>query len=269
MGLNGGYNLVVPPFLEKLGRNQTLLELSIEQNRLKDMGAYEIAEMLRFNSTLMLLKCDRNAIGVNGWKSMKLAFEMNHSLMHLPYPWTDLQNLSSSLTRRQEELLRQLLLDIQRHTRTNTPSCPTREYVFVEDKELNVPPQGVSPLPPLPEHLMYLQKEAQIQFKEKKPYWMVNDPDELPELGTPGRTDEDVEYHDALDDGTPPPIPAWDSGWDSSGSSSCSSSEPSPPSSPMIPHHKPMPSPLRSSGLAVPTRPMPSPTAPGSPSPST
>merc|ERR1712137_768083 len=97
----------------------------------------------------------------------------------------------------------------------------------------NVPPQGVDALPTLPEHLAYLQKEAQIQFKEKKPYWMVNDPDELPEIGTSTR-DEDIEFHDALDD-TPPPIPAWDSEWDSSGSSSSCSSIDSPPCSPMIP----------------------------------
>lgn len=185
LSLNFGFDLVIPFFLEKLQKNQSLLELSIENNHLKDKGAYHVSEMLRLNSHLMLLKLDYNSIYLNGWKSILLAFEMNKTLIEFPYPWNDLQQYcsSSSSSTNSQNHLKNILDRIQHQVNTNFhPSSQDteninslRKYSLFNQTKIQIPPKTVENLPSIPQHLEFLQKEAQSQFEEQQVYWMVND----------------------------------------------------------------------------------------------
>ena len=258
LSLNGGFDRVIRQFLIKMAKNKTLLELSIENNRLGDSGAYELAELLRVNPTLMLLKCDRNDIRVNGWKSIRLAFEMNRTLVHLPYPWNDL--LSLGATGRQEMQIREILSDIQFHTHTNVGSQQVREYSFLPSNNIRPPSFEVEGLPQLPEHLLLLQREAQAQFNEKEHYWMANEPDDTENASTePGAIEE---WLDALDH-DPNQKPSAD--WDNESFASTESATVSPLLARLAGNS---PSPLRYSLGGSPNRPMPSPSLPRAAAPS-
>lgn len=195
LSLCGGYDKVIPPLLEHLAKIQTLLELSIESNQLGDRGAYLLSEMLRNNNTLKLLCCDRNGIGLNGWKSIRLSFEVNTTLIHLPYPWNDLKKISSSGSNSLQNRTKDVLRRLQHHINTNTNLEP-RKFVFLDSDPIYIPPIETEPLPNIPEYLMMLQKQAQSQFEEKKLYWMVNDPGDISTVSTIEGDDDEDEWDD-------------------------------------------------------------------------
>ena len=201
LSISGGFDGILCALLEKLSKNQSLIELNIENNHLADKGAFVLAEMLRKNSTLLLLRCDKNSIGINGWRSVLLSFKVNKTLLHLPYPWSDLQRiLSSSSNPRLQTRIKTILLDIQHEISIHFPSsaggmdgtgdvqsnddanAAMRKYILLDlslnhynDTIINdIPSDTVKPLPVVPDHLLVLQKEAQDQFEDYS-YWLVND----------------------------------------------------------------------------------------------
>jgi hypothetical protein len=97
-GVSSDAKRVLIPLLDRLKRNDTLLELDISNNQLGNAIAVSIADVLRYNTHLVSLNCDNNRITLNGWAAIGVAFRHNRTLQHFAFPVTDSQKCGSSMS---------------------------------------------------------------------------------------------------------------------------------------------------------------------------
>ena len=111
---------VLVPLLDRLKRNDTLLELDISNNQLGNAIAVSIADVLRYNTTLVALNCDNNRITLNGWAAIAVAFRHNRTLQHFAFPVLDSQKCAAALgSEKKQQKLYALLTSIQLATNAN------------------------------------------------------------------------------------------------------------------------------------------------------
>jgi Ran GTPase-activating protein (RanGAP) involved in mRNA processing and transport len=158
-----GFGTVVTPLLKLLRNNTNLLELDISDNRLGDKGASAISDLLRYNRTIALIKCDGNNISPTGWKMILSSFIANTTLAYIDFAWKDYSKWASSLSDDRLLELQSVLLDIQRTVQTNS-NAEGHARTQASARGEGVPlPLTVAPLANLPHQLAGSAKQPHFR----------------------------------------------------------------------------------------------------------
>ena len=149
------------PFLQRMQRNETLLELVMTGNRLADKLAVTIAEMLRCNTKLVSLNIDDNKITLTGFQALEYAMQRNRTLQKFEYPTLDvsrcvksnemsteklsilfsiLSNIHLAVSFNQSQGIHSYLQNMNEYVPPN--SGPVQTY---EDQPVNTPTQPIAP----------------------------------------------------------------------------------------------------------------------------
>lgn len=108
-----------------LARNSSLLKLRIEDQAIGAEGAQSLAQVLRTNTTLRELHCERNKINLASFTLLVDALEHNHTLTHLSSLECDktrqVQSIESSLIKAARPKQLQGLLGISSQEKRNLP----------------------------------------------------------------------------------------------------------------------------------------------------
>eukprot|EP00727_Mastigamoeba_balamuthi_P005089 m51a1_g14579 hypothetical protein (1397) ;mRNA; r:1110358-1115808 len=85
------------PLLEAVGDNQRITYLDVSGNALGDAGMSVLAKSLKKNTSLVELSVDCNKVGINGFLALAMVLPANRTLQHLPFPHFDEAALLSTL----------------------------------------------------------------------------------------------------------------------------------------------------------------------------
>lgn len=106
---------VILPFIQRMQRNESLLQLDVSGNRIGDQIALALADLLRCNTTLLELNLDRNNVTLTGYQALEYGMHRNQTLQRFEYPVSDLykglRNLSSAKPK--QRALLKILTNIQ------------------------------------------------------------------------------------------------------------------------------------------------------------
>lgn len=158
LSLAKGYGDVLCSFFDHFTGNSSLLELDVSRNAGKDLAASSIASSLRGNGTLRYVELDGNCISLTGWQAVAQILSVNHTLLDMPFPWSDYQRCVGSLPADKQLALRRLLNDIQdmlsRNRSTNSPKdrCSALRHKYTIVTEVPTP-SSVKPLATLPQEM--------------------------------------------------------------------------------------------------------------------
>lgn len=206
-----GSRFIVLTVLHAIKRNQSLLELNVNNNRLGDLAASAIAELLRVNKSLVKLECDSNRITLSGWQSIEYSLRRNGTLQRLEYPTQDVQRCLgqfSNNVRKQNrlmELMNQLLQTCRRNESLNgqnarlapKPCSPPPQYAIDLEGIVGV---GEYTPPPQP-------------TAEEINYNYATDYDQPPAASSSSYSTDyqnyDYDTGAAASDSSVPPAPAW------------------------------------------------------------
>ncbi len=102
---------VVLPLLQLLSTNNTVRELDISKNGLRDQGATVFSLFLRLNLHLRALEVDDNSVSLAGFLALRSALVAvpDSPLVFMGFPWKDFERLSLA----SRPAARDLLLEIQ------------------------------------------------------------------------------------------------------------------------------------------------------------
>ena len=133
---------VILPFLQRMHRNSSLLQLSVPGNRLSDKLAVAIAEMLRYNTTLVELNMDDNRTTLTGFQAIEYSLHRNRTLQKLENPLLDIKRCMSSLSANEmkEKKLFTIISNIQLAVYFNRQS--NGAHPLVEETPLPPPRSG-------------------------------------------------------------------------------------------------------------------------------
>lgn len=96
--LSGGYsNFILLPFLNKLCDIDSLLELDISNNKLGDLGASCIANLIRSNPNIASIRCDSNHFQLAGLQSLCLSVCASKTIQFFDFQWDFTSKINPSL----------------------------------------------------------------------------------------------------------------------------------------------------------------------------
>lgn len=101
------------PLILSLTNNVSLSELNMTGNLAGDSLAFAIAKVIQVNRVLTSIDLDRNNLTILGLKRLHQALERNTTLLKMPLPYVDLNNLAERLTEKTLPELQKLLSQIQ------------------------------------------------------------------------------------------------------------------------------------------------------------
>lgn len=158
---SAGPSNVLLPFLQRMQRNETLLDLVLTGHRLSDKLAVTVAEMLRCNTTLISLNIDDNRITLTGFQALEYAMHRNRTLQRFIFPTLDVSRcVKSGMAPEKLTVLYTILSNIQLAVNFNQSNGihdylkeidylpPPRSGAILVHDEQNNPIQSVAP--PIP-----------------------------------------------------------------------------------------------------------------------
>mmetsp|Transcript_1510 Transcript_1510/g.1926 ORF Transcript_1510/g.1926 Transcript_1510/m.1926 type:complete len:785 (-) Transcript_1510:29-2383(-) len=169
-----GPSHVLLPFIQRMQRNETLLELVMVGNRLADQLAVNLAEMLRCNTTLISLDVDDNKITLTGFQALEYAMQRNRTLQRFVYPTMDVSRcVKSGMSTEKLSVLFGILSNIQLAVNLNQSNG---EHSYLKSDDYNPPQAGhvlvydsqQAPAPPVPtrtEQHQPMQTEQPQQYE--------------------------------------------------------------------------------------------------------
>ena len=121
---------ILTPFLQRMHRNSTVLQLNLSGNRMGDKLAVAVAEMLRYNTCLVDLSLDDNRTTITGFQAIEYSLHRNRTLQKFDSPITDIKRSLTSLSNEtKEKKLLSILSKIQLAVFFNRQSNGTHEMV--------------------------------------------------------------------------------------------------------------------------------------------
>jgi len=90
LSIAGGFSkCLLGGFLVALKTNESLEELSVVDNKMGDVGASLLGDVLSSNVFLQTLHLDGNHITPSGFRCLKMGLSTNQILRRMPFPWKD------------------------------------------------------------------------------------------------------------------------------------------------------------------------------------
>ena len=152
-----GPSSVIVPFLQRMQRNETLLELNVKGYKLGDKLAIPIADMLRVNRTLIVLNSDDNRITLAGFQALEYAMHRNRTLQSFIYPTGDVRRILKHMTAPDKQhVLFTILSNIQLAAYFNQHN--NGKHSYIQDSNYDAPKSGAiltysdQAAPPTPAH---------------------------------------------------------------------------------------------------------------------
>lgn len=146
------------PFYEALKNNNTLIELDISDNGIKDINFSRFCRSLRYNKGIKTLKCDGNGITYPGYQCLYRTMLYNKTLTNWVFPRKDIKNDNSN---------HEICLNIMKRMNCNgDPVVVEDPFVFYKNWETPTTTTGLCTIP------QYLLEQTTVYEEDQK---QVND----------------------------------------------------------------------------------------------
>lgn len=197
-------------FFEALKDNQSLIELDISDNSMKDSLYSQMCLALRGNSHLRTLKCDGNSVTISGHQSLLRTMTKNKTLTRWSFPSKDLEKYGN------EKRHIKTCEDITRRIVSNGEAVHF-EDVFSFFTEWDQPDSPAPPLEDVPNYLVAEKTQNDsnpmdfLEMPQDLPPEIPMPTEDLPEIPTEKSTDmvPTMSEHSSPDmpEDSPPDIP--------------------------------------------------------------